>query len=291
MNQLWGTGVALATPFDQDLNLDLKGLENLLLHTGSNGVDYFVVMGTTGESVTLTLDEQKEVLAFVKAHNPNKLPIVLGCGGNNTRDVLKKLSSFDLDGVEAILSVAPYYNKPPQEGLYQHFKTIADHSAKPVILYNVPGRTGINVSVRTTLRLAEHENIIGIKDATNDVVQAMQIAKDKPKDFMLISGDDILTNSIIATGGCGAISVIANAFPRIFSDMVNAALNYKYEDASGLASKLMEVDPLLYREGNPVGIKHVLQVMNVCKNHVRLPLVEASSALQREINRVLGEMM
>jgi len=291
MNQLFGTGVALATPFDKDLNIDWKGLENLLNHTSGNGVDYFVVMGTTGESVTLAIEEQVEVLEFVKNHNSSNLPVVLGCGGNNTKDVIQKLSQFDLNGVDAILSVTPYYNKPPQEGMYQHFLAIAEASSLPIILYNVPGRTGINLSVKTTLRLAEHKNIIGIKDATGDVKQAMDIAKGKPEDFMLISGDDMLTNAIVAIGGCGAISVISNAFPSIFTDMVNNALNFNYEEANRFTKQLMDIDPLLYREGNPVGIKHTLKVMNICENHVRLPLVAASSALQREIEKTISDIM
>jgi 4-hydroxy-tetrahydrodipicolinate synthase len=248
-------------------------------------------LSSTAETPTLSDQEQAEIISFVKNNNPLQLPLVLGCGGNHTHAVLDKLKKTDLEGIDAILSVTPYYNKPPQEGMYQHFTLIADESPVPVILYNVPGRTGINLSVRTTIRLSAHPNIIGIKEASGDVGQAMDIAKQKPADFMLISGDDMLTNSIIASGGSGVISVLANAFPNLFSDMVNHALNHQFTEARTLAYKLMEINPLMYRESNPVGLKHVLSVMNICENQVRLPLVKASNALQKEIANVISDLM
>jgi len=215
MKKLYGTGVALITPFTESLEVDYKALKKLLNHT-AKGVDYYVVMGTTGETPTCTSVEKKSILAFVKMNNSKNLPIVMGIGGNSTTEVIEAIKETDFNGVTALLSVCPYYNKPSQEGVYQHFKKVADRSPVPVILYNIPGRTGINMTADTTLRLAAHPNIIGIKEASGNLEQCMKIIKEAPKDFMMISGDDMLTTPLYALGGKGVISVLANAFPVSF---------------------------------------------------------------------------
>jgi 4-hydroxy-tetrahydrodipicolinate synthase len=286
MKKLQGTGVALVTPFNEHSEIDFTSLNRLLRHT-AKGVDYYVVMGTTGESVTITTAEKQQVLSFVRKHNTAKLPIVYGIGGNNTQAVLDTLRSTDLTGVDAILSVSPYYNKPSQEGIYQHFKAIADASQLPIILYNVPGRTASNLTAETALRLATHKNIIGIKEASGNLEQCMRIAQSMPKDFLLISGDDLLTVPMYAIGGRGVISVLANAFPVVFKKMKEFAFAGKFEKARQQQFSLLEINGPMYEEGNPVGIKHVLQEMGICKNTVRLPLVAASTALQMKISQVL----
>jgi 4-hydroxy-tetrahydrodipicolinate synthase len=288
--KLKGTGVALVTPFDENQEVDFKGLEKLLTHT-SQGVDYFVVLGTTGETATTTAEEKKEILRFVKENNPKKLPIVYGMGGNNTGEVLKNIEATNFEGVDAILSVSPYYNKPSQEGIVEHYSAIADKSPVPVILYNVPGRTGSNMHYETTLRLTEHENIIGIKEASGDLEQAMQIARHKPDDFLLISGDDMLTVPMMAVGAEGVISVLANAFPKIFKEMIHSALDGDFRTAQRQVFKLMDINPLMYSESNPVGIKHVLTSMGICDNYVRLPLVPASGGLQTRINELVQNVL
>lgn len=286
-NKFTGTGVALVTPFDKNLQIDWDGLKKLLQSTAEKGVDYYVVQGTTGESATTTIEEKIQILKFVQANNVKGLPIVYGLGGNNTKAVLDDLERVELDAVDAILSVSPYYNKPSQEGLYQHFKAIGDQSPVPVILYNVPGRTSSNISATTTLRLAMHSNIIGIKEASGILEQCMIISKSKPDDFLLISGDDMLTLPIISLGGAGVISVMANAFADIFREIVHSSLAGDYEKARTSAFKLVDINPLMYSESNPVGIKQVLKVMGVCENHVRMPLVAASDSLKAEINKCL----
>lgn len=282
MKKLYGTGVALVTPFDLEGNIDYKSLKKLLVHT-AKGVDYYVVMGTTGESVTVSSDEKKSVLDFVIKNNPTKLPIVYGIGGNNTQNVLDTIRSTDLKGVDAVLSVSPYYNKPPQEGIYQHFKAIADASPRPIILYNVPGRTASNIAATTTLRLAEHKNVIGVKEASGNLEQCMNIAKQKPKDFLLISGDDLLTVALYAIGGKGVISVLANALPITFRKMKEFAFANNYEKASQQQFSLLEINGLMYEESNPVGLKQLLQESGLCSNYVRLPLLPASFPLQQKI--------
>lgn len=282
MKKLYGTGVALVTPFLADGQVDYKSLKKLLVHT-AKGVDYYVVMGTTGESVTVSSDEKKEILEFVKKNNSAKLPIVFGIGGNNTQQVLDSIKSADLKGVDAVLSVSPYYNKPSQEGIYQHFKAIADTSPRPIILYNVPGRTSSNIAAATTLRLAEHKNIIGVKEASGNIEQCMVIAKNKPKDFLLISGDDLLTVALYAIGGKGVISVLANALPLTFRRMKEFAYGNAYEKASEHQFSLLEINGYMYEESNPVGLKQLLQEIGVCNNFVRLPLVPASLPLQQKI--------
>ena len=282
MKNLYGTGVALVTPFNQNQEVDFRGLEKLLDHT-AKGVDYYVVMGTTGEAATLTSDEKTAILKFVKEHNTAKLPIVYGIGGNNTREVIATIKKTDFRGVDAILSVSPYYNKPSQEGIFQHFTAIADACPVPVILYNVPGRTGSNITADTTLRLSMHNNIIGVKEASGNLEQCMRIARDKPKDFLLISGDDMFTVTLYALGSAGVISVLANAYPIIFRKVREFAAAGSYPQASEELFKLLDVNPLMYEESNPVGLKALLERMGLCSGFVRLPLAPASEALRRKI--------
>ncbi|HEX6223889.1 MAG TPA: 4-hydroxy-tetrahydrodipicolinate synthase [Chryseolinea sp.] len=283
MKKLYGTGVALITPFTETLEVDYKALKKLLQHTG-RGVDYFVVMGTTGEAATCSEQEKSEILEFVKKNNPNNLPIVFGIGGNNTQHVLDSIESTDFDGVTALLSVSPYYSKPPQEGIIQHFKVIADKSPVPVLLYNVPGRTSSNLTAETTLRLAEHENIIGTKEASGNLEQCMKISKYMPKDFLLLSGDDMQTVAMYAVGGKGVISVLANAYPQIFRKLKEYAFARDYTKASHQLFKLLEINGPMYEEGNPVGVKSLLESMGICSANVRLPLVRASKALETKIS-------
>ncbi len=287
MKKLYGTGVALVTPFDESGNIDFASLKKVLVHT-AKGVDYFVVMGTTGESATLSKDEKRKVLTFVQNNNPKKLPIVYGIGGNNTASVIEEIRQTDLSQVDAILSVSPYYNKPSQEGIFRHFSMVADHSPLPVILYNVPGRTASNLAPDTILRLAGHKKIIGVKEASGNLEQCMKISKDKPSGFMLISGDDLLTLPIYAVGGVGVISVLANAFPVVFRKMKEHALAGDYTKAQTELFKLVDINGPMYEEGNPVGVKHVLHLMGVCRPHVRLPLVEASEKLAAKIKAIYG---
>jgi 4-hydroxy-tetrahydrodipicolinate synthase len=282
MKKLFGTGVALVTPFTEKGEIDFISLKKLLKHTAKS-VDYFVVMGTTGESATLSKDEKKKVLQFVIANNPGKLPIVYGIGGNNTQHVIEEIKSTDLTGVTALLSVSPYYNKPPQEGIYQHFKSVADASPVPVILYNVPGRTGSNISAQTTLRLAAHNNIIGIKEASGNLEQCMKIIKEKPADFMLISGDDMLTLAMYALGGAGVISVLANALPQVFKKIKEGFTNGKLAAAQKAQVSIVDLNGPMYEEGNPVGVKTLQEIMGLCSRYVRLPLATASPELKKKI--------
>ena len=290
MKKLYGTGVALVTPFDEMEQVDFRGLKKLLSHT-AKGVDYYVVMGTTGESATLNKVEKKKVLAFVKENNPKKLPIVYGIGGNNTQEVIEAIKESELSGVDSLLSVSPYYNKPSQEGIYRHFMAIADKSPIPVILYNVPGRTASNVTAETTLRLAKHPNIIGIKEASGSLEQCMKIVKEKPKNFMLISGDDMLTVPLYAIGAVGVISVLGNAFPVIFKKMKEHSVEGNFTKAAAEQFKLLEINGPMYEEGNPVGVKHVLKLMNICSGYVRLPLVSASESLQKKIEKLFNSLI
>jgi len=282
MKKLFGTGVALVTPFDESGAIDFKALKRLLIHT-AKGADYFVVMGTTGESATLSKEEKKYILKFVLDNNPKKLPVVYGIGGNNTQDVLDEIKSTDLNGVTAILSISPYYNKPSQEGIFQHFKAIAMASPLPVILYNVPGRTGSNITAQTTLRLASINNIIGIKEASGNLEQCMKIVKEKPKDFMLISGDDLLTLPVYAIGGVGIISVLANALPQVFLKIKENFYSGKLSQAQAAQFKIIDINGTMYEEGNPVGVKFLLSLIGVCGYKVRLPLAGPSLGLQKRI--------
>jgi 4-hydroxy-tetrahydrodipicolinate synthase len=289
MKKLFGTGVALVTPFTESLEVDYKSLKRLLTHT-AKGVDYYVVMGTTGESATCTDEEKAAVLAFVKANNPRKLPIVYGIGGNNTREVIEAIRNADLAGVDALLSVSPYYNKPSQEGIVRHFHAVADASPVPVLLYNVPGRTASNLTAETTLQLANYPNIIGTKEASGILEQCMRIARHKPKDFMLLSGDDMLTVSLYSMGGKGVISVLANAYPVIFKKLKTYAESGNMVRSSQELSKLLDINGPMYEEGNPVGVKYLLSKMGICESHVRLPMIEASRGLKSKIDKLFVEV-
>lgn len=289
MKKLFGTGVALVTPFDENGRIDFKSLKKLLIHT-ARGVDYFVVMGTTGESATLSKEEKKSVLKFVLENNPKNLPVVYGIGGNNTQSVLDEIKSTDLNGVTAILSVSPYYNKPSQEGIFQHFKQVAAASPLPIILYNVPGRTGSNITAQTTLRLALLKNIIGIKEASGNLEQCMKIAKEKPKDFLLISGDDLLTLSIYSIGGVGVISVLANALPKVFLQIKENFNSGKLSKLQAAQFKILDINGPMYEEGNPVGVKYLLSLMGVCGGTVRLPLASPSTGLQKKISNLYQQL-
>ena len=286
MKKLMGTGVALVTPMHDDGSIDYKGLKKLLSHTGK-AVDYYVVMGTTGESATLSKKEKIAVLDFVRKNNTRNLPVVYGVGGNDTQSVLEELIHTDLTGVDAILSVSPYYNKPSQEGIYQHFKAVARVSPVPVILYNVPGRTASNLTAETTLKLAQLPNIIGIKEASGNLEQCMKIAKEKPKDFLLISGDDMLTLAIYAIGGVGVISVLANAYPVVFKKLKEFAIAGKLAAAQKEQFRLLDINGPMYEEGNPVGVKYLLSLLGICQSNVRMPLVNPSANLMKKIEASL----
>jgi 4-hydroxy-tetrahydrodipicolinate synthase len=283
MKNLYGTGVALITPFTQDLEVDFKGLKNLLKHT-AKGVDYYVVMGTTGESPTVSSEEKKVILDFVKKNNPKGLPIVYGIGGNNTENILNEIKETDLNGVTALLSVSPYYSKPSQEGIYLHFRAIAKASKVPVMLYNIPGRTASNMTAETMLRLAAVRNIIGVKEASGNIEQCMRVARNAPDHFFVTSGDDMLTVPLYSVGSKGVISVLANAYPQIFKKMKEYAFSGKYDKAREEQFKILDINGPMYEEGNPVGIKHVLANMGICQPYVRLPLAPASDALKKKIS-------
>lgn len=289
MSQFRGTGVAIVTPFNEDKSVDYLSLEKLVEHLIANGIDYLVVQGTTGESVTLTKEEKQQTLAFIQKINNGRLPIVLGVGGNSTAAVVDTLQNTDLSGVDAILSVSPYYNKPTQEGIYQHYKAISAATDKSIILYNVPGRTSSNVLPDTTLRLArDFKNIIAIKEASGNLEQCMEIINNKPEGFMVISGDDALTLPFIASGGDGVISVIANAFPEGFSSMVKAALKADLNTAKQLHYKYFELIHYLFVDGNPAGVKVVLKELNITEDHVRLPLVNVSDQTKTMIKQIIS---
>ncbi|MCF6361192.1 MAG: 4-hydroxy-tetrahydrodipicolinate synthase [Cyclobacteriaceae bacterium] len=283
MESLKGLGVALVTPFDVDEKIDFEALLKLLKYTATHGVDYWVVMGSTGEAITLSNEEQEEILQFVLKNNPNNLPIVFGLGGSNTAALLTRLQALDLSGVTAILSSSPAYNKPTQQGIIAHFKLLADNSPKPIILYNVPGRTCSNMEASTTLNLASHPNIVGIKEASGDLEQIKEIIEGVPDGFIITSGDDMLTPEITKLGGAGAISVLANALPAEFKQLVTASINKDENTSNHLVSKLQEINDLMYVEGNPTGLKELLSQQGVCSNNVRLPLVSATYNLQKSI--------
>lgn len=283
MKQLKGTGVALVTPFNSNLEVDYNSLTRLVKHVTDGGVNYLVVMGTTGESVTLTKEEKKKVLAHVLQVNAGKLPIVLGIGGNNTQEILETIDQTDFSGITAILSVSPYYNKPTQEGIYQHYLKIADKCPVPVVLYNVPGRTSSNILPDTTLRLAEHKNIIGIKEASGSIEQVMKIVNKKPDDFLVISGDDALTLPFMAVGAVGVISVVANSNPKTFTQMVNYCLNADFISAKKPHYQLLEIIELLFAEGNPGGVKAALKALGITEDYVRLPLVKVSQSTYNKL--------
>ena len=285
-----GLGVALVTPFRPNGGIDYAGLEKLLEHQITSGVNYVVSMGTTGESVTLTKEERKQLLATTLELVRNRVPVVLGVGGNNTAEVVDTLNDFEMDGVDGILSVSPYYNKPTQEGIYQHFKAIAQVSLRPIILYTVPGRTGSNMTAETTVRLAkDFANVVAIKEASGNIDQMGVILKHKPKDFMLISGDDTLTLPAIAIGGVGVISVIGNALPAETSALVHAALKGDLATARKEHLRLIEIIGLLFAEGNPGGIKYVLKALGICGDTMRLPLVNISEGTAKKLYQALAD--
>ena len=289
MDKIKGTGVALVTPFNEDKSVDYKGLENLLNHVIDGGIDYLVLMGTTAESVTLSKVEKVAVVDFCKKINNSRIPVVLGIGGNNTMQVVEDIKSANLDGIDAILSVSPAYNKPSQEGIYQHYKLISGNCPLPIIVYNVPGRTTSNLSAETTVRLAnDFENIVAVKEASGDMDQIMKIIKNKPSDFVVLSGDDGLTLPMIHMGAEGVISVIGQSHPKEFSDMVSFGLSGNQEIANQLNNKLYDFYIPLYAEGNPVGIKACLELLGICKSQVRLPLVEASDAIKNELKSLMN---
>jgi 4-hydroxy-tetrahydrodipicolinate synthase len=285
-----GTGVALITPFKSDLSIDHDALTNIVNFNIDNGTDYLVICGTTAESVTITKQEKKDVIETISKANNGRLPLVLGIGGNNTMEVIEEIKTTNLSGIDAILSVSPYYTKPTQEGIYQHFKAISQASPIPVILYNVPGRTSKNMEPETTLRLAnDFKNIIGIKEACNNVAQYLRLLKEKPEDFLIISGDDDLALGIVLAGGSGVISVIGQAFPKDFSNMIRLGLKGEAKEAYKLHYKLMDVIGYIFEENNPTGIKAVFETLNLCGDTVRLPLVPASSQLKAKITDFVNQ--
>lgn len=289
--KLVGMGVALVTPFKEDETIDFDALKRIIEHQIKNGTDYLVVCGTTAETPTLTGEEKEEIKQFVAEITNGRIPLVYGIGGNNTREVVHKLQTTDLTAYDAILSVTPYYNKPSQEGLYQHYAAIAKASPLPVILYNVPGRTGVNMTADTTLRLAnEFSNICAVKEASGNFSQIDQIIKNKPTDFLVISGDDGITFPLITLGAVGVISVIGNAFPKEFSRMVRLALQGDYDKARQIHYSFTELIELLFVEGNPAGVKSMLALMGMIENKLRLPLVPNTIKTYEKIRKVLNEL-
>lgn len=290
-NKFKGLGVAMITPFKADTSIDFKALEKLTAFLIDGGVDYLVVQGTTGESPVLSKEEKQEVLACVAGVNAKKLPIVYGVGGNNTAAVAETLNQVDTKVVDGILSVSPYYNKPTQEGIYQHYKLVAGATSLPIILYNVPGRTASNVLPDTTLRLAnDFKNIIAVKEASGNMEQIMDIIRRKPSDFLVISGDDGITLPILSAGGDGVISVIGNAFPHSFSAMVHAAMNDDMDTARKLHYLLFPMVPLLFCEGNPAGIKEATKALGITENTVRMPLVNVSESTRSKIHELTSNI-
>lgn len=287
MNTFKGLGVAMVTPFNQDGTIDYAGLEKLTNHLVNGGVNYLVVMGTTGENPTVTNQEQAEILKKVLEVNAKRLPVVFGIGGNNTATVIDRLKRTNLEGVSGLLSVSPYYNKPNQEGIYQHYKAISDHSPLPVIMYNVPGRTGSLVAAETTLRIAELPNIVATKEASGSLDVVMDILKHKPDDFSVISGDDNYTLPYIAAGMTGVISVIGNAYPKEFSQMVNYALGGDLKSARHLHYKLLPMMKAIFMDGNPGGVKYALEKLGVCKNTFRLPVAPVNKATEKGIDAAM----
>ncbi len=282
---LRGTGVALVTPFKANKSIDFEGLGKVINHCINGGVNYLVALGTTGETVTLSLEENQEVLDFTKKHSAGRVPLIAGFGGNDTALIVKRINSFQLEGYSAILSASPNYNKPSQEGIYQHYKQIALNSPLPIILYNVPSRTGKNMTASTTIRLAkDFEQIIGIKEASNDLLQCMEIIRNTRPSFQLISGDDVHALPMISFGCEGVISVVAQAIPSSFTNMVNSALAGEFKKASELQFSFLDLIKLIFKENNPAGIKAALAHLNLCEDDLRLPLVPVSNELRNNIN-------
>ena len=291
MNELIGMGVALVTPFNIDGTVDYKSLRSLVEYNIQNGTDYLVISGTTGESVTINKEEKHKIIETVASVNAGRLPLVIGIGGNNTAAVVKEIRETDLSIFTAVLSVAPYYNKPTQEGLYQHFKEVAKACSIPLILYNVPGRTSKNMEPSTTLRLArDFKNIIAVKEAGNDPDQYLELLNNKPKDFLIISGDDDLVLDVVLKGGAGVISVIGQALVKDFSEMIHKGLDGDKIASKNIEKKVMPLIKLIFKENNPAGIKAVLNLMGLCNDVVRLPLVPASNMLRLEIEKNISSL-
>jgi len=291
MKKFKGTGVAIVTPFKNDSSIDFAALGRVVNHVIKGGVNYIVAMGTTGEAVTLSKDEKKALVCYIKEAVDNRVPLVVGIGGNNTQEVINQVRNTNLTGVDGILSVAPYYNKPNQRGLFQHFKAIATSSPVPVIIYNVPGRTCCNIAAETCLQLAHDcENIVAVKEASGDLEQTMKILKGKPENFIVISGNDMDTLPIIALGGSGVISVLANAFPGQCSEMVTHSLKLNFKSAREIQFRFLEMIELLFADGNPAGVKAMLSLMNICQNNLRLPLVPVSKPVYTRIQKAIDEI-
>lgn len=288
MNKLTGTGIALITPFHEDGSIDFPALEKLVEYAINGGVEYLVCLGTTAETPTLTKNEKKEIVSTIKSVNSGRLPLVLGIGGNNTAELKEEFKHTDLSDFLAVLSASPAYNKPTQEGIYQHYKALAENTEAKIILYNVPGRTSSNINPETTLRLAnDFQNIIAIKEASPNFLQSTEILKDKPEDFLVISGDDEFGLPMTLAGGKGVISVIAQGLPEEYTQMIRLGLERKVDEAYSLHYKLMEITRSIYVEGNPCGIKVLLSQKGICKPYTRLPLVPASESLSKRINKLL----
>lgn len=291
MQSLIGTGVALVTPFKKDFSVDTEALSRIVNYQIDNGIDYLVVLGTTAENATLSHEEKELVINTVINANNGRLPLVLGVGGNNTYKVVEELKTRDFSNFVAVLSVSPYYNKPTQEGIYQHFKAVAEASPIPVILYNVPGRTASNMLPSTVLRLAnDFKNVVAIKEAAGDVVQAMKLIQGKPEGFLVISGDDMVTLPMVLAGGSGVISVIGEGFPRQFSDMVRLGLERKVDEAYKLHYLLAEAIDMIFEQGNPAGIKEVFKTLGLSENTLRLPLVNVNQDLADRLNKFVKSL-
>lgn len=293
MNSFNGAGVALITPFNDDLSIDYVSLERLIEYQLEGGMDYLVSLGTTGETATMSLDEKKKVWEFTSKTVAGRVPLVAGIGGNNTQEVIREMNSLNIEGYSAILSVSPYYNKPTPEGLYQHYKAIAEHAPLPIILYNVPGRTACNQSAETTIRLANaFKNIIGIKEASANFNQFSKIMRDKPAEFLLISGDDPATLPMMALGAVGIISVVGNAFPKEVSRLVQLCFDQNFKEAQKIHSRLLRITELCFLEGNPAGIKAILSEMGIGKDNLRLPLTPVSEntrvLIKEELEKILA---
>lgn len=291
MQSLIGTGVALVTPFKKDLSVDVDALKRIVNFQIDNGIDYLVVLGTTAETATLSKQEKELVIQTIVDVNNGRLPLVLGVGSNNTQEVIDELKIRNLSDFTAILSVSPYYNKPTQEGIYQHFKAIAEVSPLPIILYNVPGRTASNMLPSTVLRLAnEFKNVVAIKEAAGDIVQAMTLIKNKPKDFLVISGDDMITLPMVLAGGAGVISVIGEGFPKEFSEMVRLGLNKRVDEAYKLHYLLADSIDMIFEQGNPAGIKEIFKSLGLSENTVRLPLVNVNEDLANRLHSFINKV-
>jgi 4-hydroxy-tetrahydrodipicolinate synthase len=282
-NKFTGTGVALITPFKSDFSVDFPSLKQLVDIIIRGGVEYLVALGTTSESATLDDSEKKEVVKAILEANAARVPVVIGIGGNNTQSVVNQINNNDFTGISGLLSVVPYYNKPQQAGMIAHFEAVANASPVPVILYNVPGRTAVNMKTETTIRLAAHPNIVAVKEASGDFMQIMQIFREKETDFEVLSGDDALTLPLIAAGASGVISVTANAFPFEFSEMVRLARNNEFDKARELHYKLMKITELFFADGSPAGIKALLSMKGLCSEIVRLPLVNVNENIRNQI--------